>query len=489
MGIRIMFAVVLLSQIAFAQGHKINVKIKNLNDSVVYLARYFGDNRYIKDTIVTEGKDKFVIEGEEPLKCGIYLIVLEKRNKMLEFLVDEQEFSIISDTTDLINKTTFKNSPNNVELYKYFSFTAEKGKERERLMKEKEQYEEEGNTTEAGKVNEQLQKIGKEVSAYVDDFMKNNPDNPMTTVFKLQKEVSIPENLKSDDSKEGERKQYYFYVNHYWDNVDFSSECLLRTPLFHGKLQRYFDNVVPQHYDSIIQYIDPLIEKTRVNEELFKYVVNYLTFKWESGKDRRMCMDKVFYHLATKHYLTGEADWVDDTRMAKIKSRVKDLEHFLCGDTAVNLKMRSAMVSGKPAIYDGPGLYDTTGTLHAIHDIKADYTILWFWDSDCGHCKKQTPKLWDMYEKYKEEGKSVEVYAVNIESSEEGYLKYIREKGYTWINVQDTAHLSSFRDYYDIYSTPVAVVLDKDKRIIGKRIDPEAIDRMLEQEFKMKEED
>jgi thiol-disulfide isomerase/thioredoxin len=200
-------------------------------------------------------------------------------------------------------------------------------------------------------------------------------------------------------------------------------------------------------------------------------------------------MDKVFYHMAKKHYLTGEADWVDDTRMAKIKSRVNDLEYFLCGNEAVDLKMKSAMVSGVPAIYDGPGLYDTTGTLHSIHGIKADITILWFWDSDCGHCKKQTPKLWEMYQKYKEQGKSIEVYAVNVEPNEVGYKKYLREKGYTWINVQDTANLSSFRDYYDIYSTPVAVVLDKEKRIIGKRIDPEAIDRMLEQEFKKEDED
>ena len=92
----------------------------------------------------------------------------------------------------------------------------------------------------------------------------------------------------------------------------------------------------------------------------------------------------------------------------------------------------------------------------------------------------------DLYQKYKSQGESLEVYAINIEQETAGYLKYLREHEYSWINVQDTAHLSRFRDYYDIYSTPVAFVLDKERKIIGKRIDPAAIDDFLKQVFEDK---
>ena len=119
---------VLTSLSTFAQGHKIKFDIKNLNDSVVYLARYFGDNKYIKDTVVVNGKEKFVVEGEEELECGIYMIVRERRNAYFEFLVTGQEFTVISDTSDFINKTSFKNSPDNEMLYEYFRFTGKKGR-------------------------------------------------------------------------------------------------------------------------------------------------------------------------------------------------------------------------------------------------------------------------------------------------------------------------------------------------------------------------
>ena len=124
---------------------------------------------------------------------------------------------------------------------------------------------------------------------------------------------------------------------------------------------------------------------------------------------------------------------------------------------------------------------------HDFYKMDEDYVILWFWDSDCGHCKTQTPKLYDFYKKLKKEKRSVEVYAINIEQESKPYLKYLRENKYDWINVQDTGHFSNFRAYYDIFSTPVAYILDKERRIIGKRIDPEGMEAFFKQIFENEE--
>ena len=182
-----------------------------------------------------------------------------------------------------------------------------------------------------------------------------------------------------------------------------------------------------------------------------------------------------------RSYYTSEpvqATWTEDGQVAKIRTRVQDLKYCLCNEPAVPLQMTYQNENYGPI-----GLEDTNKVRHGLYETPADYVIMWFWDSDCGHCKKQTPVLWDMYKKYKDQGESLEVYAINIEQETEGYLNYLREHEYTWINVQDTAHLSKFRDYYDIYSTPVAFVLDKERKIIGKRIDPAAIDDFLKQVF------
>ena len=462
-----------------AQGHNIKFKIKDLNDSIVYLARYFGDNKYIKDTIVVNRSESFTIKGEENLPCGIYLIVREKRNSYMEFIIDKQEFTVISDTSDFINKTTFKDSPENEQLYDYFKYSSKLGVELEKLNAELKLHEENKDSLKIDVNKKSQNELNTQMIDYRTKFIANNPNNPMSVVFNLQKDVDFPTELLGDKSEKGERKRYNYYLEHYWDFTDFSSPCLLRTPVFHSKLQRYFDVYVPQHFDSTIVYIDKLIAKTKVNEELFKYVVNYVSFKWESGKEKRMCWDKVFYHMATNYYMKGLCNWTDSTQLAKISTRAKDLQYVLCGDQAINLQMK---------YYPAPGLYDTLGVLHDLYKIKADYLILWFWDSDCGHCKTQTPLLYAAYKKFKTQGKNVEVLAINVESESKGYKKYLSENKYEWINVQDTGNFSSFRKYYDIYSTPVAYLLDKNKKLIGKRLDPESLEKFMEQLFKDEEE-
>ena len=56
------------------------------------------------------------------------------------------------------------------------------------------------------------------------------------------------------------------------------------------------------------------------------------------------------------------------------------------------------------------------------------------------------------------------------------------QKGVTTLNSLN------FRDVYDIYSTPVVFILDKDKKIIGKRLGVEQIEDFIKDVEKMKKE-
>jgi hypothetical protein len=57
--------------------------------------------------------------------------------------------------------------------------------------------------------------------------------------------------------------------------------------------------------------------------------------------------------------------------------------------------------------------------------------------------------------------------------------KDLHEDG--WMNIWDGPYPhSNYRDFYDIYSTPVVYVLDKNKKIIGKRINVENIKDLIE---------
>ena len=115
---------------------------------------------------------------------------------------------------------------------------------------------------------------------------------------------------------------------------------------------------------------------------------------------------------------------------------------------------------------------DAIGSMYVkMSDIKADFTILVFWDVDCGHCQKEIPILLDAYNELIKEKKDIKVYSVYMQHEGEKYLKYIDEHKLPWINVYDGAHYNNAVEKYDVYSTPVIYVLDKNKVIKAKRIE------------------
>ena len=85
----------------------------------------------------------------------------------------------------------------------------------------------------------------------------------------------------------------------------------------------------------------------------------------------------------------------------------------------------------------------------------------------------------------------VKVFAIYTQYDKEEWIKFIDEKEIKepgWINVWDGPYPHSrFRDYYDIYSTPVIYVLDKNKKIVGKRLNVENIKDLIMFEKKREE--
>ncbi len=97
-----------------------------------------------------------------------------------------------------------------------------------------------------------------------------------------------------------------------------------------------------------------------------------------------------------------------------------------------------------------------------------------------------------MYDKF--EGKGVEVYSPCTEFETADWKKFVAEKELKWINVSDNPevnknaakyiHLTTleslnFRDTYDIFSTPQVYLLDKDKKILAKKLSAEQLDDIL----------
>ncbi len=76
------------------------------------------------------------------------------------------------------------------------------------------------------------------------------------------------------------------------------------------------------------------------------------------------------------------------------------------------------------------------------------------------------------------------MFAVYTQGDQPKWMDYITKNELNWINVWDPTFSSNFRNLYDIYATPVIYVLDKNKKILAKRISVDTLERILEEELK-----
>jgi peroxiredoxin len=449
-----------LKSVSAQEGYQVKVKVAGVRDSMCYLANYFGDKQYLKDSCLADAQGSFVFKGKEKLGGGIYLVVIPGK-RYFEVLIDkEQNFSLETDTVDFVKHMKIKGSQENTVFYDYLKFIGEKSKAIEPLRAEYESVK--SDPAKSEDVKKRMAVIDSSVITYKDAFMKNNPDFLLTKVFKVTEEVKMPEIPKKADGSLDSLFMYNYYKAHFFDNIDLKDDRLLRTPVFHPKLEQYFKKLTLQMPDSINKEADQIIAQLNPGSEMFKYVVWWVTNTYETSNI--MGMDAVFVHMVEKYYTKEKAFWVDDAQLYKIQDRARVLKPILVGTKVKNIVLN-----------------DSLGRPHSLYDVKSKYTILYFWDPDCGHCQKITPKLKESYDKIKSKG--VQVFAVCTEVEIDKWKKFIREKDLNWINVADPELHNNFRHDFDITTTPQIFLLDENKNIIAKKIEVDTMNDILEKKF------
>ena len=442
------------------EKYKISGEITGLQDSTVILAYYFGGKQYATDTaIVTNGQ--FTFTGNKELKGGMYLVVLSE-SKYFDIIVSEQYFSFSTKLNDLIGSMTFKNSKENPPFYKYLNFIMEMQKKvtpiREQLKSA------EGQTKKELQIKAQA--IDEKVKSHRANFLLNNSDKFFSKIILATTEIEIPEAPLDSTGNPDKTFPYLFYKKHFWDNIDLSDERMLRTPIFFSKMDQYLDKLTAKHPDSINISADILVEKARANDEIFRYVVSYITSTYERSKI--MGMDAVFVHMVESYYITNECSWIDSTELVKISDRAQKIAPNLIGRKAAEFV----------DFYGRPFMKDTSGIIHTLNEINADYTILVFFGPTCGHCKKEMPKIKHNVDSLILAGYDIKTFAVATEFDKKEWKKFINDqKTGSWINVADINHdsegnpvaSSDWRDKYDIYSTPVIYLLDNEKKNYCKK--------------------
>ncbi|MDD4847925.1 MAG: redoxin domain-containing protein [Bacteroidales bacterium] len=450
----LLFCVVSVSGQNEKKGHDIKINIKGWDDDFCLLAHYFGNGQYLDDTLWIKNST-IRIQGDTALRNGMYLIINPQKVRLIEFFVDQQQhFTITSDTLDLLAHIKVVGSESNQRFYEWVQFLNMIRTTGDHYKALADSFRTAENVSMTEFYQAKFDSITHLHQQKWNVLFNTDTSLLISRFMKAQQGVSI-HRFKADGTPFDQIEQYLYMKNHYFDNMNLSDIDLLYTPVYHKNLQNFFEKVIQQTTDSLIIEGMKTFHQASGHLETKYYVAWYVTNYAESSK--LMGMDRAFVYFVDQLFASGAVDGIVMPALKEsLKNRADEMRQSLIGEIAPNI-----------------AAWDTAQRVLQLYHVPANYTIVFFFSTTCGHCKAEAQALKKIYTEQKNEI-GFEVFAVCTDSSMTGLKKYITQNQIPWIVVNGTYTAGEyFKNVYDIPTTPSLFLLDKRKKIIAKNLNTE----------------
>ncbi len=220
---------------------------------------------------------------------------------------------------------------------------------------------------------------------------------------------------------------------HFWDGIEAFDGPTDENPVLAAQIDFYFDKMVAPLPDSITPEIDRLVERTSFNPDLRDFILWHLLEKYRHPE--YMSQDQVFVFLYDQYFSKLEINDLNEINRPLIKQKADRLR-------------RLALFNPAPEIKIGDSI--------DLQAIESDYTVLFFYDHDCDLCQQEMQDL----DSVCAVRPRITVLAIDMNT--------------------DDVRFDVLYDIYDIETTPLIYVLDRDKRIIAKKIRARQIELVVD---------
>lgn len=467
-------------------GQKIKIKVDGEKDTTVFLVKYYGNKTLYADTAEMV-KGVVTFDGKKQ-KAGMMGLLLSGQ-RFFEFIYNNDDVEIETKAPDFVGNMKVKKSEDNIQFLNYINKLKVNREKNTALLDKANALDKESD--EYKKLMTQVDDITNDVKKFQQQFIKDNKHLLVGKFIGLTMDVDVPEAPRNEAGELIDSNfRYFYYRDHYFDNFDFKDDRLVNTAIFHQKIDYFFgDKFLIQHPDTITRFAFEILDKMDYRSEMFKYTLTQVMINVE--KSKVMGMDKAFIDLGERYYCQvapdGKpyVDWIKEEKMKDICNKVKVGKNLTVGSKAINITLTDS----------------TEKVWKDFYSIDADYVVIYFWEATCGHCKKSAPWLSKLYSE-KLKARNVEVFAVSKAIGEDfdTWKKFLVDKDLKFTNVALTDNIYkeavkdaskyipkyttleslNFSDTYDVYSTPTIYLVDKDKKIVGKRFSLDQLENFLD---------
>ena len=253
---------------------------------------------------------------------------------------------------------------------------------------------------------------------------------------------------------------------HFWDGIEAFDGPTDENPILASQIDFYFDKLVAPLPDSITLEINRLIDRTNDNIDLRDFILWHLLEKYRHPE--YMSQDQVFVYLYDEYFSQLEIKDLNETNLMMIRDKAEHLRRLALFNMTPDFKINDSL---------------------NLYSLGSEYTVIFFFDHDCDVCQQEMRDLDSVCAEHPE----ITVLAIDMnldnvaDSSTDSSGGFeIRPKGNGDLKshiqhhrITNPSELIALSDAYDIEATPLIYVLDRDKRIIAKKIRAKQIPLIL----------
>lgn len=413
---------------------KYNIRVNTVqNSDKLYLQGFYGNQYFIADSAVVKNGVATFKKSKCHLPCGVYLLTfLDPTRTRAEVIC---EFILNRNGKLLIRHTQHTDSASG---YLVNDIRTEGSPDNDILYSFR---------------NRLMTVYTPDVREVCEEYLKTAPES-----FAAKYIMAAYGSYQTDsDTPEGAAAKILQMIG----DFDFSEPRLLHTPL---ATVRAIEQWVMRNddTDTLIASMDHILNRCD-NETVRDFFLNRF-FTMMDIHDP-VC-DPVLVYLYD-HY---SHSWIEEGREGVVKRKIENLRKVVAGAKIPEL------IS-----------HDIDGQPHSTNDIKAKYTVVWFWDPDCDHCQEMTPVLHQMYKEHAGEY-DFEVFAVEVNDDYDRWKKFSDEHDlWDWTNLSTSMGEQNidFIEYFDILTTPVILLVDNSNyhTIMARQISLSELQNFFETEY------
>lgn len=242
---------------------------------------------------------------------------------------------------------------------------------------------------------------------------------------------------------------------HYFDLIDFGNPTVMNNPVLEAQYFQYLNDYTEHNEDGFKFATDHIMKLASTHPDVRDYTFNYLVGVFNSNGPPAL-VD----YLNDNYKDECTANISEETQ--KIFAKMEKLKP---GNEAPELTIND--INYQPV---------------SLHNLKGKAKVIYFWASWCPHCMEETPRVYELYEKYADKG--LVVYAISLDEEFSPWVKAIQDMGLAWQNVSELLEWGSYSaGLYNVQKTPTIILLDENNIVLKRDISPFTLEQELDKIF------